>query len=71
WQLTELNAATAVFYRTDNENETTKKFLAEHQLDFKKQAFREQKDFPEIRTDWARPRSFYSRYLLPQNMSMG
>lgn len=70
WQLTDLNAATAVFYRTDTENAETKSYLAAHQLDFKKRAFQEQKDFPEIRADWARPKSFYSRYFLPQTETL-
>ncbi|QDV20197.1 hypothetical protein Pan153_48690 [Gimesia panareensis] len=70
WQLTSLNAATAVFYRTDMKNEHAREFLASHQMDFRKIAFQEQKDFPEIRSDWARPQSIYSRYLLPQTVSM-
>ncbi|QGQ25052.1 tetratricopeptide repeat protein [Gimesia benthica] len=70
WQLTSLNAATAVFYRTDTENEKTVEFLASHKLNFKELAFQQQKDFPEIRSDWARPQSIYSRYLLPQTVSL-
>lgn len=70
WQLTDLNAATAVFYRTDTDDEKTKAYLASHQLNFKKRAFQEQKDFPEIRSDWARPKSFYSRYFLPQTETL-
>lgn len=66
WQLTELNGVTAVFYRTKSDDENQNAFLTDHQLDFKKRAFREQKEFPELRIDWARPKSFYSRYLLPQ-----
>lgn len=70
WQLTDLNAATAVFYRTDTDDKKTKAYLASHQLDFKKLAFQEQKDFPELRSDWARPKSFYSRYFLPQTETL-
>jgi len=66
WQLTDLNGVTAIFYRTDTADAEEKAFLAAHQLDFKKLAFQEKKDFPELRTDWARPKSFYSRYFLPQ-----
>ncbi|MCH9724546.1 MAG: hypothetical protein K0U86_06540 [Planctomycetes bacterium] len=71
WQLTELNGVTAVFYRTNSTEEKQKEFLAAHQLDFIKRAFREQKEFPELRTDWARPKTFYSRYLLPQTDYLG
>lgn len=70
WQLTDLNAATAVFYRADTSDQQTKAFLENHQLDFKKRAFQEQKEFPEIRSDWARPKSFYSRYFLPQTETL-
>lgn len=66
WQLTDLNAVTAVFYRTDTSDEKTDAFLASHKLNFIKQAFKEQHELPELRSDWARPKSFYSRYLLPQ-----
>ncbi len=67
WQLTELNAVTAVFYRTDTTDDKTNAFLTAHQLDFKKRAFQEQQEFPELRSDWARPKSFYNRYFLPQS----
>ncbi|QDT44635.1 hypothetical protein Pan241w_47480 [Gimesia alba] len=70
WQMTDLNAATAVFYRTDTDDAETKSYLTSHQLDFRKRAFQEQKDFPEIRTDWARPKSFYSLYFLPQTETL-
>lgn len=71
WQLTELNGVTAVFYRTNSSEEKQKEFLAAHQLDFKKRAFREENEFPETRIDWARPKSFYSRYFLPQTDNLG
>tara|TARA_R110002095_G_scaffold147182_4_gene127273 strand:- start:10162 stop:13299 length:3138 start_codon:yes stop_codon:yes gene_type:complete len=70
WQLTDLNAATAVFYRADTDDDKTKCYLASHQLDFKKRAFQEEKEFPEIRSDWARPKSFYGRYFLPQTETL-
>ena len=71
WQLTELNGVTAVFYGTDSAEEKYKAFLTAHQVDFRKRAFREQAEFPELRTDWARPQSFYSRYFLPQTDNLG
>ncbi|MFK7777248.1 MAG: hypothetical protein QM501_03855, partial [Gimesia sp.] len=71
WQLTELNGVTAVFYQTNSADKKQNAFLAAHQLDFKKRAFREEKSFPEIRPDWARPKSFYSRYFLPQTEKLG
>ncbi|QDU07435.1 tetratricopeptide repeat protein [Gimesia aquarii] len=66
WQLIDLNAVTAVFYRTDTDDKNVEAFLADHPFDFKQRAFRDQKDFPDLRPDWARPKSFYSRYFLPQ-----
>ena len=71
WQLAELNGVTAVFYSTDSSEEKYKAFLAAHQLDFRKRAFREQKEFPELRADWARPQSFYTRYFLPKTDNLG
>lgn len=70
WQLIDLNAVTAVFYRKDTADKKVETFLADHPFDFKKRAFRDQKDFPDLRPDWARPKSFYSRYFLPQTRSV-
>ncbi len=70
WQLTDLNGVTAVYYRTDMTDDKYKAYLADHQFDFQKRAFREQKEFPELRSDWARPKSFYSRYFLPQTENL-
>ena len=64
WQITQLGASGAVFYRTDRTDDTElMQHIAEHRSDFVKQAFRGNTTDSYLRGAWARPPSFYERYL--------
>lgn len=66
WEFTELGSAGAVFYRKDLDDPRLKAYLADHRVDFRKQAFRTEGPAPLPR-DWARSKSVYEKYLsLPQ-----
>jgi tetratricopeptide (TPR) repeat protein len=63
WQLTSLGPSAAVVYRRDIANAELGDFAADHAVDFKERAYRE--EGPEIipRDQRARPPSFYQRYF--------
>lgn len=68
WSLTHLGGTAGVFYRTDLQDDAElNAYIREHTVDFIAQAFRptEDEELVETRADWARPRSFYQRYLDP------
>jgi hypothetical protein len=70
WQLTQLGAVSASFYRTDLSDPELKSYLAAHQVRFSESAFRQDDADPQIRPDWAQPRSVYQRILsLPETTS--
>jgi len=70
WQLTQLGAVSASFYRTDLSDPELKSYLAAHQVQFTKTAFRQDEAEPPIRADWAQPRSAYQKILsLPETTS--
>lgn len=75
WQLTSLGPTAAVFYRIDADTRAVgnvaryDSFLESHLPDFSKRAFREAGE-PILRRGWARPPSFYQRYLWPSRMSV-
>jgi len=64
WQITQLGAAGAVFYRTDRTDDTElERHVKEHRADFVKQAFQGNSTDSYVRAAWARPPSFYEHYL--------
>lgn len=63
WTLTSLGPSTAVFYRADMQDPALKQYIAQHSVDFVREAFRtESKELAEVR-EWPQPRSFYDKYL--------
>ncbi|MFN0054444.1 MAG: hypothetical protein ACKV0T_19890 [Planctomycetales bacterium] len=64
WQWTSLGSAAAVLYRKDLRDPELKEYLAEHQLDFRKQAYRERaKELLRSREEWVRAPSVYQKYF--------
>jgi tetratricopeptide (TPR) repeat protein len=74
WQLTQLGASTASFYRTDltkreheNYDPQLEQYVSDHQINFLNQAFRSKKIETEQRAIWPHAPSVYQKYLsLPQ-----
>jgi tetratricopeptide (TPR) repeat protein len=68
WELTQLGAASACFYRTDTKDPQLKDYVAKHRVDFIKDAFRSEAPKSEFRADFARPGTTYQKYFaLPES----
>ena len=63
WQLTQLGAASATFYRRDTGDKALAEWLTGHQVQFVDEAFRDEVEEPAERLDWPRPRTGYQRLL--------
>ena len=59
WTLTDLAAATAVFYRNDTDDKSLKEFISEHRLQYIDKAFRSDAAVMETIREWARPATTY------------
>lgn len=57
--LTDLLAATAVFYRTDSSDNDYLKYVAGHRLEFVAKAFRQPNESAETIRDWSKPATTY------------
>lgn len=70
WQLTQLGANSASFYRRDlPQNTDLTAYLEKHQTNFIAEAFQRKEPQLVERIDWARPPGFYEQYLtLPENV---
>ena len=59
WVLTDLTAATAVFYRDGNDNAELKEFVSKHRLQYVEQAFRKDAVATDTIREWAKPATTY------------
>ncbi len=63
WQVVSFGAATAVFYRADQNTPEMEAYRIEHKLDFVRAAFQQDGPVLSARNQWVTPPSFYERYL--------
>ncbi len=63
WQMTDLGAMAAVFYRRDLKNPALEAYVDEHAVDFQELAFRQDQPLALPRDQRVRPPSFYQRYF--------
>jgi tetratricopeptide (TPR) repeat protein len=71
WRLAKLDSATGVFYRLESDGNAPdsplRKYLAEHQVNFVKEAFQTSDKKTTECLDWARPIGWYSNFLSKQD----
>jgi tetratricopeptide (TPR) repeat protein len=63
WALTDLTAATAVFYRDGSDDAELKEFVATHRLNYVEQAFRKDVAVTDTIREWAKPSTTYDKLI--------
>ena len=61
WALTDLTAATAVFYRDGTEDAELKEFVSKHRVQYVEQAFRKEVAATDMVREWAKPATTYDK----------